>query len=100
MRPERTFQFADRAPVGEVRFGSRAPATIVASSALPPARICVWALHGYLIATVELPGHLWIRNLQVVFEGDSHEGLLFTTAADTSTPRSRGGGNGALELRT
>lgn len=112
MKIERTFMFAGQAPVAQAHFGSRAPATIVACSKVVPAQICVWALHGYLLATLELPGHLSIVNLRVISEGDAHEGLLCATAPHDNSvsdiAKNKNGDNsnvtkeavGALELFT
>eukprot|EP00929_Paragymnodinium_shiwhaense_P070397 TRINITY_DN35653_c0_g1_i1.p1 TRINITY_DN35653_c0_g1~~TRINITY_DN35653_c0_g1_i1.p1 ORF type:complete len:2875 (-),score=560.22 TRINITY_DN35653_c0_g1_i1:202-8826(-) len=79
MRPERSFLFKDRLPVAEARFGSRAPATIVACSKSVPPRVCVWSFQGYLLAAVELQCcNTLVQGLRVVSESDAREGLLLS----------------------
>eukprot|EP00927_Polykrikos_kofoidii_P032708 TRINITY_DN27782_c1_g1_i1.p1 TRINITY_DN27782_c1_g1~~TRINITY_DN27782_c1_g1_i1.p1 ORF type:complete len:1452 (+),score=209.77 TRINITY_DN27782_c1_g1_i1:602-4957(+) len=97
MRPERTYRFADGLPVAEARLGSRAPATIVACSMTSPPKICVWALYGFLLATVEVPGPAQLRGLRVVSEGDAREAVLCTFAV--TSPSSTNASNGFSELR-
>jgi len=85
MRPLRTFLFADRLPVIEARFGSRAPASIVAcassgTGAAAQSRICVWAFHGFLLATFDLPTATLARGLRVWSDSDAQEGLFYSTS--------------------
>merc|ERR1712129_594075 len=67
--------------------GSRAPATIVAHAA-GTGKLCVWALHGFLLATLDLSEQSPILQLRVVSEGDAREGLLCSMA------------DGGVEMRT
>ncbi|CAE8595330.1 unnamed protein product [Polarella glacialis] len=85
-RPLRTFRFQQGLPVSEARFASRAPATVVACCAAA-GLICVWALHGFLLATVQLSS-LSLCGLRVISENDAREALLCATAS------------GDLELRS
>lgn len=80
-RPLRSFVIKGRAPVAEARFGSRAPCTVVACSvsAHGPAHVCVWALHGFLLAEVDLRAGAVPRGLRVVCDADAREGLLCIT---------------------
>lgn len=91
-RPLRTFLAEPRAPVRQARFGTHAPCTVVACSvpAAGPARVHVWALHGFLLATLELGASSVPRGLRVVCDGDAREGLLCIT--------DDGQGGGCVEL--
>ena len=51
MRPLRTFLFEGGHEVSQVHFGCRAPVSLVAAS--KEGLICVWALHGFLLATFQ-----------------------------------------------
>merc|ERR1712087_313927 len=91
LQPLRTFAFVDRLPVTEARFASAAPVTIVASSSgskTAGLKICVWALHGFLLASIDLEACAALGGLRVLQEGDARESLLVST------------GNGSVELRS
>jgi len=74
----RTFAMPDRESVAEVRFGSRAPATIVAASKAP-SRICVWSLQGYVLAELVMPETQSVQSLRVLDDCDAQEALLCAT---------------------
>merc|ERR1712113_393942 len=78
--PHRSFLFPGRLPVSEARFGSRAPATVVACSS-SEVQICVWALHGFLLARVDISQAACVQGLRVISDHDTCESLLYTTEA-------------------
>lgn len=84
MRPLHTFLFRDGLPISEARFASRVPASIVAYSdgaGRSGGLVCVWALHGFLLASYELASTVLARGLRVLSEaGDAGEALLFSTS--------------------
>ncbi|CAK0875642.1 unnamed protein product [Prorocentrum cordatum] len=87
----RGYRFQGGLPATEARFAAGVPAAVVACSA-EAARVCVWALAGFLLASLDLAAAGPVRGLRVVSEGDgSREGLLVALGAD---------GAGKVELRT
>eukprot|EP00811_Abedinium_folium_P013342 NODE_223_length_3358_cov_5.037450.p1 GENE.NODE_223_length_3358_cov_5.037450~~NODE_223_length_3358_cov_5.037450.p1 ORF type:complete len:1013 (+),score=329.58 NODE_223_length_3358_cov_5.037450:334-3039(+) len=86
-KPIHTFAFPGDRPIRHVCFGSRAPATLVASAG-NAAEICVWSLCGYLLAFVALDGAAVLRGMRVISDGDALEAVLCAAA------------DGTLELRS
>merc|ERR1712085_123140 len=82
VRVVRTFRFPGGAPVGQARFGARAPASIVAS-AHGGHHVCVWALQGYLLASIDVGTGAPLKELSVVSENDAREGVLCSVGDGT-----------------
>jgi len=83
MRPLRTFLFEGGHEVSQVHFGCRAPVSLVAAS--KEGLICVWALHGFLLATFQF-SQAPLHSLRCVQCDDAQEALLCAA-------------NGVLQLR-